>query len=78
MEINFKSTEDNYGNVIISLSNSDELLEVANTLEFISKLLCNHISYDLDFDSNEITVFVNDYYEFLTLRGKLLDHCAIA
>ena len=78
MEINFKSTEDNYGNVIISLSNGDELLEVANTLEFISELLCYHISYDSDFDSNEITVFVNDYYEFLTLRGKLLEHCAIA
>ena len=78
MEINYRSTEDNYGNVIISLSNEQDLFEVANTLEFISELLCNHISYDIDFDNNEITVFVNDYYEFLTLRGKLLDHCAIA
>ena len=78
MEINYKTIEDNCGNVIISLSSSNELLEVANTLEFISKLLCYHISYDLDFDSNEITVFVNDYYEFLTLKAKLSDHCPIA
>ena len=40
MEINYKTFEDNYGNVIISVSNEQDLFEVANTLEFISELLC--------------------------------------
>ena len=48
------------------------------TLEFLEKFLCVNLSYDVDFNYNEVHVTVDDYYEYQTLRRKIFDHCCIA
>ncbi|MDY6367415.1 MAG: hypothetical protein SPL13_02735 [Clostridia bacterium] len=67
-----------YSKTVITVYNKDDLYKVVETLEFISKLLCVNLDYDINFDEKEIIVSVDDYYEFNALRRKLYDHCAIA
>ena len=63
---------------VITVYEDDDLMKVADTLEFISKLLCIKLDYEIDAEGNEIVVSVEDYYEFETLQKKLYDHCEVA
>ena len=77
MELNY-SSKGNFGEVIITVSEEDDVEKVTAALDLISKMLCFPLDCVVDEETNEICVFVEDYYEFLTLRKKLLDHCEIA
>ena len=77
MELNY-SSKGNFGEVIITVPEKDDVEKVTNALDLISELLCFPLDCVVDEDANEIYVYVEDYYEFLTLRKKLLDHCEIA
>ena len=74
MEI-YYSARGNYGSVNIVVSETDQLDEVTNALDGISGMLCFPLDYEVYEDTNEICVFVEDYYEFLTLRKTLGDCC---
>ena len=63
---------------VITVYNQDDLFEVVNTLEFLSKLLCVKLDYEVNLDEKEIIVYVEDYYEFISLRKKLYDHYRVA
>ena len=60
----YYTSNNGFGKTIIFVYEKDDLYKVIKTLEFISKLLCSKIDYDVDFDENEISVSVADYYEF--------------
>ena len=77
MELNY-SSKGNFGEVIITVPEKDDVEKVTAALDLISELLCFPLDCVVDEDANEIYVYVEDYYEFLTLRKKLLDHCEIA
>lgn len=77
MKINFTSNGE-LGNLIVTVLNPDDIFEVVKTLEFLEKFLCRKLSYDVDFNYNEVHVTVDDYYEYQTLRGKIFDHCNVA
>ena len=77
MEI-YYSTSGNYGLVTIVVPETNEIEDVKDALDSVFKALCATYDYEIDEDANEIYVYVEDYYEFLTLRKKLLDHCEIA
>lgn len=64
-----------YPQTVITVYEKDDLFKVVKTLEFISKLFCVKLDYEVDPDEKEIIVDVTDYYEFNTLRRKLYDHC---
>lgn len=74
----YYTSNNGLGKAIIFVYEKDDLFEVIKTLEFISKLLSLKLDYDVDFDENEISVPVTDYYEFKTLQRKLNDHCKVA
>ena len=77
MKIDFISNGE-LGNLIVTVLNPDDIFEVVKTLEFLEKFLCVNLSYDVDFNYNEVHVTVDDYYEYQTLRRKIFDHCCIA
>jgi len=77
MELNY-SSKGNFGEVIITVPEKDDVEKVSAAPDLISKMLCFPLDRVVDEETNEIRVFVEDYYEFLTLRKKLLDHCEIA
>ena len=77
MNIHFTYNGD-LANLIVSVTHPDDLSEVVNTLKFLEKLLCRKLSYSVDYDYNEVHLTVDDYYEFITFRKKILDHCFIA
>ena len=76
METYYKSIN-GFSKTIVTVHEKDDLFKVVKTLEFISKLLCVKLDYEVNFDEKEIIVSVEDYYEFNTLRRKLYDHCEI-
>ena len=73
----YYTSNNGFSKTIIFVYEKDDLYKVIKTLEFISKLLCSKLDYDVDFDENEISVSVADYYEFKTLQRKLYDHCEV-
>ena len=73
MKIDFVSNNFT-GNLIVTVFN----LEVEKALEFIAKFLCKVLDYDVDYEYKEISVTVDDYYEYLSLRRLVLDHCSAA
>lgn len=77
MELNY-SSKGNFGEVIITVPEKDDVEKVTAALDLISKMLCFPLDCVVDEETNEIRVFVEDYYEFLTLRNKLYDHCDAA
>ena len=77
MELNY-SSKGNFGEVIITVPEKDDVEKVTAALDLISEMLCFPLNCVVDEETYEICVFVEDYYEFLTLRKKLLDHCEIA
>ena len=77
MELNYVSNG-NFGEVIITVPEKDDVEKVSAALDLISEMLCFPLDRVVDEETNEIRVFVEDYYEFLTLRRKLFDHCDAA
>ena len=62
--------------LVIIVHDKENLYLVYNTLKEIERLLCK----ELDVEENEygdVLVDVDDYYEFLSLRRKVLDYCPI-
>ena len=66
-----------FSKLVITVYEKDDLFKVVKALEFISKLLCVKLDYEISLDEKEIIVSVEDYYEFKTLRRKLYDHCEV-
>ena len=66
------------GNLIVTVFNLEDIFEVEKALEFIEKFLYKHIDYDVDYEYKEINVTVDDYYEYLSIRRLILDHCSVA
>ena len=66
------------GNLIVTVFNLEDIFEVEKALEFIEKFLSKHIDYDVDYEYKEINVTVEDYYEYLSIRRLILDHCSVA
>jgi hypothetical protein len=62
--------------LVIIVHDKDNLYLVYNTLEEIERLLCKKLDVEEDEDGT-VLVDVDDYYEFLTLRRKVLDYCPI-
>ena len=62
--------------LVIIVHDKDNLYLVYNTLEEIERLLCKKLDVEENEDGN-VLVDVDDYYEFLTLRRKVLDYCPI-
>ena len=77
MELNYSSKE-YFDEAIITVFEKDDVEKVTAALDLISKMLCFPLDCVVDEETYEICVFVEDYYEFLTLRKKLYDHCEIA
>lgn len=62
--------------LIIIVHEKENLYLVYNTLEEIERLLCKKLDIE-ETDDGEILVDVDDYYEYLVLRRKVLDYCPI-
>ena len=81
MKIDFVSNNFT-GNLIVTVFNIEDIFEVEKALEFIAKFLCKFLckvlDYDVDYEYKEISVTVDDYYEYLSLRRLVLDHCSAA
>ena len=73
----YYTSKNGLSKTIITVCNQKDLFKVVNTLNFISKLLCLKLDYEVNLNENEISVSVEDYYEFKTLQRKLYDHCNI-
>ena len=65
--------------LIITLYDKENIYHIWNTIEEMERTLCKKLDVDEDdFDEfNEIQIEVDDYYEYLTLRRKVLDYCPI-
>ena len=62
--------------LVIILHDKDNLYLVYNTLEEIERLLCKKLDVE-ESEDGDVLVDVDDYYEYLTLRRKVLDYCPI-
>lgn len=62
--------------LIIIVHEIENLYLVYKTLEEIERLLCKKLDIE-ETDDGEILVDVDDYYEYLALRRKVLDYCPI-
>ena len=62
--------------LVIIVHDKNNLYLVYNTLDEIERLLCKKLDVE-ETDDGDVLVDVDDYYEFLTLRRKVLDYCPI-
>ena len=62
--------------LVIIVHDKDNLYLVYNTLDEIQRLLCKKLDVE-ETEDGDILVDVDDYYEFLSLRRKVLDYCPI-
>ena len=62
--------------LVIIVHDKDNLYLVYNTLDEIERLLCKKLDVE-ETDEGDVRVDVDDYYEFLALRRKVLDYCPI-
>ena len=62
--------------LVIIVHDKDNLNLVYNTLDEIERLLCKKFDVE-ETDEGDVLVDVDDYYEFLALRRKVLDYCPI-
>ena len=62
--------------LVIIVHDKDNLYLVYNTLDEIERLLCKKLDVE-ETDEGDVLVDVDDYYEFLALRRKVLDYCPI-
>ena len=62
--------------LVIIVHDKDNLYLEYNTLDEIERLLCKKLDVE-ETEGSDILVDVDDYYEFLALRRKVLDYCPI-
>ena len=62
--------------LVIIVHDKDNLYLVYNTLEEIERLLCKKLDVE-ETEDGDVLVDVDDYYEYITLRRKVLDYCPI-
>ncbi len=62
--------------LVIIVHDKDNLYLVYNTLDEIERLLCKKLDVE-ETNEGDVLVDVDDYYEFLALRRKVLDYCPI-
>ena len=62
--------------LVIIVHDKDNLYLVYNTLDEIERLLCKKLDVE-ETDEGDVLVDVDDYYEYLALRRKILDYCPI-
>ena len=69
----------NNNTLIITLYNSEDVYLIRKTIEEMERLLCKKLSVDEDdFDElNEISIDVDDYYEYLAYRRLIYNYCPI-
>ena len=62
--------------LVIIVHDKNNLYLVYNTLDEIERLLCKKLDVE-ETEDGDVLVDVDDYYEFLALRRKVLDYCPI-
>ena len=62
--------------LVIIVHDKDNLYLVYNTLDEIERLLCKKLDVEKN-ENGDVLIDVDDYYEFLALRRKVLDYCPI-
>ncbi len=62
--------------LVIIVHDKENLYLVYNTLDEIERLLCKKLDVEEN-ENGDVLVDVDDYYEYLTLRRKVLDYCPI-
>lgn len=62
--------------LVIIVHDKDNLYLVYNTLDEIERLLCKKLDIE-ETEDGDVLIDVDDYYEFLALRRKVLDYCPI-
>ena len=62
--------------LVIIVHDKGNLYLVYNTLDEIERLLCKKLDVE-ETEDGDVLVDVDDYYEFLALRRKVLDYCPI-
>lgn len=62
--------------LVIIVHDKDNLYLVYNTLDEIERLLCKKLDVE-ETEAGDVLVDVDDYYEYITLRRKVLDYCPI-
>ena len=58
--------------LVIIVHDKDNLYLVYNTLDEIERLLCKKLDVEEN-ENGDVLVDVDDYYEYLALRRKVLD-----
>ena len=66
----------NNNTLIVTLYDDNNLWKLLKAITEIETYLCKKISLDFN-GANEVLIDVEDYYEYVTLRRKILDYTPI-
>ena len=66
----------NNNTLIVTLYDDNNLWKLLKAITEIETYLCKKLSLDFN-GSNEVLIDVEDYYEYVTLRRKILDYTPI-
>ena len=62
--------------LIVTLYDDNNLSILLNSITEIERYLCKKLSLDFN-GASEVLIDVEDYYEYVTLRRKILDYTPI-
>ena len=71
MKIDFQNNT-----LIVTLYDDNNLSILLNSITEIERYLCKKLSLDFN-GASEVLIDVDDYYEYVTLRRKILDYTPI-
>jgi hypothetical protein len=71
MKIDFQNNT-----LIVTLYDDNNLSILLNSITEIERYLCKKLSLDFN-GASEVFIDVEDYYEYVTLRRKILDYTPI-
>ena len=66
----------NNNTLIVTLYDDNNLWKLLKAITEIETYLCKKLSLDFN-GANEVLIDVEDYYEYVTLRRKILDYTPI-
>ena len=66
----------NNNTLIVTLYNNNNLTILLTSITEIERYLCKKLSLDFN-GASEVLIDVDDYYEYVTLRRKILDYTPI-
>ena len=66
----------NNNTLIVTLYDDNNLWKLLKAITEIETYLCKKLSLDFN-GANEVLIDVDDYYEYVTLRRKILDYTPI-